>query len=67
MTASARGSTRRTRRPQFNEPARAPRSLAYRHLANPFPPIRVFSDDHVAHMHEAALGVLETLGLRDRR
>lgn len=64
MTASASGSARRTRRQTQAEPARPPRSLAYRRITNPFPPIRVFSDDQVAHMHEAALGVLETLGLR---
>src|SRR5580704_7540515 len=31
------------------------RTRAYRHLHNPFEPMRVFSDDQVAAIHEAAL------------
>ena len=40
------------------------RTRAYRHLHNPFEPIRVFSDDQVAAMHEAALVILETQGMK---
>ena len=40
------------------------RSLSYRHLQNPFEPLRVFSDDQVAALHEAALGLLENQGMR---
>jgi len=40
------------------------RSRAYRHLTNPFEPLRVFSDDEVARLHEAALMLLENQGMR---
>ncbi len=36
----------------------------YRHLRNPFAPARVFSDDQVAALHEAALAILETQGMK---
>src|SRR6202166_4702209 len=34
------------------------------HLVNPFEPLKVFSDDQVAAIHEAALNVLENQGMR---
>ena len=40
------------------------RETAYRRLRNPFTPQRAFSDDAIAAMHEHALEVLETLGLK---
>ena len=40
------------------------RTRSYRHLRNPFEPMRVFSDDQVAAMHEAALSMLETQGMK---
>src|SRR5580698_1902695 len=40
------------------------RTRAYRHLRNPFEPMRVFSDDQVAAIHEAALTMLETQGMK---
>ena len=40
------------------------RATAYRRLRNPFAPQSVFSDDAVASMHENALKVLETLGIK---
>ncbi|MFN0113504.1 MAG: trimethylamine methyltransferase family protein [Paracoccaceae bacterium] len=40
------------------------RTVDYRHLRNPFPPVRIFSDDRIAAIHEAALRVLEDLGIR---
>ena len=40
------------------------RTHAYRHLRNPFEPMRVFSDDQVAAIHEAALTMLETQGMK---
>ncbi len=43
------------------QPARAAR---YRQLRNPFDPVRVFSDDQINHIHETALSILETLGMR---
>ncbi|NNM62411.1 MAG: trimethylamine methyltransferase, partial [Steroidobacteraceae bacterium] len=45
------------RRPAPAEDAHAvfDRTRFYRHLRNPFTPLKVFSDDQVAAMHEAAL------------
>src|SRR5271155_1124431 len=40
------------------------RTLPYRHLRNPFTPMKVFSDDQVAAHHEAALVILETQGMK---
>jgi trimethylamine--corrinoid protein Co-methyltransferase len=40
------------------------RTLPYRHLRNPFAPMKVFSDDQVGAMHEAALSMLETQGMK---
>src|ERR1700678_3324564 len=40
------------------------RTRAYRHLRNPFTPMKVFSDDQVAAIHEAALSMLETQGMK---
>ena len=44
--------------------SRPVRVTEYRRLVNPFPPMRVFSDDAVAHIHETALRMLEELGMR---
>ena len=53
------------RRPAGNTtPAARDRSLSYRHLQNPFEPMRVFSDDQVQALHDAALGVLENQGMK---
>jgi len=57
-------------RPRRREAVRAgagapvKRSAAYRHLVNPFEPVRIFSDDQVAFLHESALGILERQGMR---
>lgn len=40
------------------------RVVDYRNLRNPFPPVRVFSDDRVAAIHENALRLLEELGVK---
>ena len=40
------------------------REVNYRQLKNPFPPMKVFSDDRIEAMHEAALTVLEDLGVK---
>jgi trimethylamine--corrinoid protein Co-methyltransferase len=40
------------------------RSAGYRHLVNPFEPVRIFSDDQVESLHQAALGMLERKGMR---
>lgn len=52
---------RRARRSTADGPARKP---DYRHLRNPFPPMRAFSDDHIAAMHEAALRILQEQGIK---
>src|SRR5580698_8381490 len=44
--------------------APAQRSTRYRNLINPFTPVRIFSDDQVQSMHEAALQLLERQGMR---
>jgi trimethylamine--corrinoid protein Co-methyltransferase len=63
------GETRTDRRPRRRNPgaqaaSQAARSERYRKLINPFEPIRIFSDDQVAAMHEAALRILEQIGVR---
>ncbi|MEL6565499.1 MAG: trimethylamine methyltransferase family protein [Pseudomonadota bacterium] len=40
------------------------REVNYRNLRNPFPPMDVFPPDRIAAMHEAALDVLERLGIK---
>lgn len=40
------------------------RKVDYRNLKNPFPPMRAFSDDHIAAMHEGALSLLEDQGIK---
>jgi trimethylamine--corrinoid protein Co-methyltransferase len=40
------------------------RTRPYRHLRNPFEPLKVFSEDQVAAIHEAALVMLETQGMK---
>jgi len=57
-------------RPRRRDPQRATavaspeRSLRYRNLLNPFTPTRIFSDDEVETLHLAALGLLESQGMR---
>ncbi|MCT8161118.1 trimethylamine methyltransferase family protein [Pseudoruegeria sp. SHC-113] len=40
------------------------REVNYRNLRNPFPPMALFSQDRVVAIHEAALEVLERLGVK---
>lgn len=55
----------RRRRRGDNEPqGRADPRHRYRQLRNPFPPVAIFSDDQVETMHQAALGLLETIGMK---
>jgi trimethylamine--corrinoid protein Co-methyltransferase len=42
----------------------AERAVRYRNLLNPFEPVRIFSDDQVEAMHNAALEILERQGMR---
>ncbi|HXQ32176.1 MAG TPA: trimethylamine methyltransferase family protein [Steroidobacteraceae bacterium] len=57
---------RNRRRPGQPEASHAvfDRTGSYRHLRNPFEPLKVFSDDEVASIHAAALTILETQGMR---
>lgn len=64
MTEPSRERPRR-RPPANASPSTADgRSRRYRSLRNPFPPWRVFSDDRVEALHQAALGLLEEQGLK---
>ena len=57
--------TGRRRGPAAESASGAPaRSTAYRHLQNPFEPLRVFSDDQVGALHDAALTILEMHGMK---
>jgi trimethylamine---corrinoid protein Co-methyltransferase len=53
---------RRSRRSAVAAPAS--RSLRYRTLENPFPPIELLSTDEVEHIHESALVILREHGIR---
>ncbi|WP_299153822.1 trimethylamine methyltransferase family protein [uncultured Tateyamaria sp.] len=53
----------RRRRGRGAAPAKT-RKTDYRQLRNPFPAMNVFSDDRIAAMHNAALDVLERLGIK---
>src|SRR6202167_4178182 len=57
---------RSRRRPGGADPSHAvfDRTRPYRHLRNPFEPMRVFSADQVAAIHDAALVILETQGMK---
>ena len=54
----------RTRDRSTAQAARPARKVDYRRLVNPFEPVRVYSDDRIAAIHETALKVLEELGMR---
>jgi trimethylamine--corrinoid protein Co-methyltransferase len=54
----------RRREPRGGIGAQPERASRYRHLLNPFQPVRLFSDDHIESMHTAALGLLERQGMR---
>lgn len=56
-------------RPRRREPANPAadaqlRSRRYRNLLNPFEPVRIFSEEEVERIHEAALALLERQGIR---
>lgn len=56
---------RRRRRPATDAShAVFDRSRSYRHLVNPFTPMQVFSEDQIAAIHDGALTILETMGMR---
>ena len=47
-----------------NASAQPERSARYRQLVNPFEPVKVFSDDQIESIHQAALEILERQGMR---
>ncbi|WP_300033645.1 trimethylamine methyltransferase family protein [uncultured Roseobacter sp.] len=55
---------RRTRRGGSGGRTAPVRDVNYRNLRNPFPPAAIFSEDRVSAIHEAALSVLQDLGIR---
>ncbi|MCP4183365.1 MAG: trimethylamine methyltransferase family protein [Hyphomicrobiales bacterium] len=55
---------RKNRRSTGEHRQRTARKVDYHNLSNPFPPMNVFSDDRIEAMHEAALDVLENLGIK---
>ena len=56
-----RGGRRGRKAREASPPARV---VDYRNLRNPFPVMKLYSDDAIAGMHEAALTMLETLGMK---
>ncbi|MEM9551266.1 MAG: trimethylamine methyltransferase family protein [Pseudomonadota bacterium] len=58
------GTKRRGRQRRMDASAVPQRKVDYRDLRNPFPPVPAFSDDRVDAIHEAALQVLQELGIK---
>lgn len=54
----------RKRRRAPRGPEAHQRRVDYHNLTNPFPVMNAFSDDRIAAIHDAALGVLERLGIK---
>ncbi len=64
-SATTSGTPRRkNRRGGDKNRARTARNVDYHNLDNPFPPMKVFSDDRIEAMHNTALEVLENLGIK---
>ena len=69
IAANAPARQRRGRRGRSGDGAtaaadRPARKVDYRRLVNPFEPVRVYSEDQIAAIHDMALKVLEELGMR---
>jgi trimethylamine--corrinoid protein Co-methyltransferase len=65
ITGETRADRRPRRRTASDQAAnQAARNERYRRLVNPFEPIRIFSEDQVEAMHQAALRILERIGVR---
>lgn len=62
MTAAAKRRRRRGASDRRSE--ETARAVDYHNLTNPFPPATAFSDDRIAAIHDAALRVLEELGMK---
>lgn len=63
MDHESSGRTSRRRRAPRGETA-AKRDVNYRDLRNPFPVMAIFSEDRIAAIHEAALTMLQDLGIK---
>lgn len=57
-------SSRRRGRNAGGAANKSTRDVNYRQLRNPFPPMEVFPADQVENLHQTALHILETLGMR---
>ena len=64
MTAQEPTRGRRSRRNRSEGPQEPLRKVDYHNLRNPFPQMKVFSDDQIGDMHESALKILEDMGMR---
>src|ERR1700677_4253516 len=68
MDSQQSRSQSRSRRPGRRGAPEAPEpgasSGAYRRLQTPFEPLKVLSEDEVAHIHDSALSILERDGMR---
>ena len=62
--SEAETSPRATRRKAGERRERISRVTDYHNLTNPFPKMKVFSDDRIDAIHEASLNVLENLGIK---
>jgi trimethylamine---corrinoid protein Co-methyltransferase len=60
----SRRPSRRRGVPTAPEPAPGISAANYRRLRNPFEPLKVLSEDEVAHIHDSALAILENDGMR---
>src|SRR5262245_1532084 len=63
-TVGGRRGTGRRRTASAEATALPERSRAYRRIANPYAHPRIYSDDQVAAIHDAALTLLETKGMK---
>jgi trimethylamine--corrinoid protein Co-methyltransferase len=60
----SRRPSRRRGGPTASEPPPGISGAHYRRLRNPFVPLKVLSEDEVAHIHDSALSILENDGMR---
>ena len=64
MDRQAPSRARRRARRDRQADATPTRAVDYRRLRNPFPPMNLYSDDQIAAIHDAALTMLEELGMK---
>ena len=63
MTQIENTARRRSRRARNDTPP-VTRKVDYRNLRNPFPMMSLFTEDRIEAIHEQALTLLETLGIK---